>query len=96
MTLLNQKPKATKCSVNCTISLIPYTAKIVARILRRRIEKQLRIQLKKNQFQIRRETGKRDANVMGRILSLRNLDIAEEMYACFVESQNAFVCVNWT
>jgi len=24
------------------------------------------------------------------------LDIAEEMYACFVDSQNASVCVNWT
>jgi len=39
MIVLNEKPKATKCSENYTISLIPYTAKIVARVLRGRIEK---------------------------------------------------------
>jgi len=36
--VLNKKPKATKYSEICTISLIPYTAKIVARILRTRVE----------------------------------------------------------
>jgi hypothetical protein len=35
---LNKKSKATKCNENCTISLIAYTAKIVAKILRRRFE----------------------------------------------------------
>jgi hypothetical protein len=33
---LKKKPKATKCSDRCTISLIAHTAKIVARILQRR------------------------------------------------------------
>jgi hypothetical protein len=34
-----KKPQATKCSDHCTISLIAHTAKIVAKILRRRIKK---------------------------------------------------------
>ena len=38
MIILNKKPKATKFSENWTISLIPYKAKIVSKILRRRIE----------------------------------------------------------
>jgi hypothetical protein len=36
---LKKKPKATKCSDHRTISLITQTAKIVVRILRRRIER---------------------------------------------------------
>jgi hypothetical protein len=39
MIALKKKPKATKCSDHRKISLIAYAAKIVARILRRRIER---------------------------------------------------------
>jgi len=35
---LTKKPQATKCSDNRTISVIAHTAKIVAKILRRRIK----------------------------------------------------------
>jgi hypothetical protein len=38
MIALNMKSNATKCNENCTISLIAYTVKIVAKILRSRIE----------------------------------------------------------
>ena len=38
---LKKKPQATKCSDHRTISLIAHTAKIVAKILRRRIEKKI-------------------------------------------------------
>jgi hypothetical protein len=41
MTALKKKPKATKCSNHCTISLITHAAKIVVRILRRRIERKI-------------------------------------------------------
>jgi hypothetical protein len=39
MIALKKKPQATKCSDHRTISLTAHTAKIVAKILRRRIEK---------------------------------------------------------
>jgi hypothetical protein len=39
MIALKKKPQATKCSDHRTISLIACTAKIVAKILRRRIER---------------------------------------------------------
>jgi hypothetical protein len=38
MIAFKKKPKATKCSDHRTISIIAHAAKIVARILRRRIE----------------------------------------------------------
>jgi hypothetical protein len=41
MIALKKKPKATKCSDHRTISIIAHVAKIVARILRRRIERKI-------------------------------------------------------
>jgi hypothetical protein len=41
MIALKNKPKSTKCSDHRTVSLISYTAKIVARMLRRRIERKI-------------------------------------------------------
>ena len=38
---LKKKPQATKCNDHRTISLIAHTAKIVTKILRRRIEKKI-------------------------------------------------------
>ena len=47
MIALKKKPKATKCSNHRTISLIAHTAKIVANILRRRIERKIDYYLEK-------------------------------------------------
>ena len=41
MIALKKKTKATKCSGCLTISLIAHTAKVIAKILRRRIEKKI-------------------------------------------------------
>jgi hypothetical protein len=79
---LKKKPKATKCNNHHTISIITHAAKIVARILRRKIEK--------------RGKGTRDAIGMLRIISEQTLVIDEELCACFIDWQNAFDCVKWT
>jgi hypothetical protein len=42
MIALKKKPQATKCSDHRIISLIAHTAKMVAKILRRRIEKKIK------------------------------------------------------
>jgi hypothetical protein len=39
--IASKKPNATKCSDHCAVSLGAHTAKIVARILRRRIERKI-------------------------------------------------------
>jgi len=51
---LKKKPQATKCSDHGTISLITHTAKIVAKILRRGIEKKIKDVLGEDQFGFRR------------------------------------------
>jgi hypothetical protein len=96
MIALKIKPKATKCSDHCIISIIAYTAKIVVRILRRRIERKTEDAFGEDQFGFRRGKGTRDAVGMLRIISERTLVIEEELCACFIDWQKAFCCVNWT
>jgi hypothetical protein len=67
MIALKKKPKATKCSDHRTISLIANAAKIVARILKRRIESKTEDVLGEDQFGFRRGKGTRDAIGMLRI-----------------------------
>jgi hypothetical protein len=74
-----KKPQATKCSDHRTISLIAHTAKIVAKILRIRIEKKIEEVLAEDHFEFRRGKGTRDAIGMLRIISERNLQIGEEL-----------------
>jgi len=69
MIALKKKPQATKCSDHHTISLIAHTAKIVAKILRRRLEKKIEDVLREDQFGFRRGKGRRDATGMLRIIS---------------------------
>jgi len=96
MITLKKKPQATKCSDHRTISLIAHTAKIVAKILRRRIEKKIEDVLGEDQFGFRREKGTREAIGMLRIISERTLEIDEERSVCFIDWQKAFDRVNWT
>jgi hypothetical protein len=56
-------PQATKCSNHYTISLITHTAKTVAKILRRRMEKKIEDVLGEDQFGFRR--GKRTRGTTG-------------------------------
>ena len=89
-----KKPKATKCSNHCTICLTSHTAKIVARILRRRIDRKIEDVLGQDQFGFRK--GTRDAIGMLRIISELTLVIDEELCACFTDWHKAFNSVNWT
>ena len=65
---LKKKPQAKKCSDHRTTSLIAHTAKIVAKIFRRRIEKKIEDVLGEDQFGFRRGKGTRDAIGMLRII----------------------------
>jgi len=54
MIALKKKPEVTKCSDHHTISLIAHTAKIIAQVLRRRIERKIEDVLGEDQFVFRR------------------------------------------
>jgi hypothetical protein len=71
ITALKKKPEATKCSDHRTISLIAYTAKIVARILRIRIGRKIEDVLGEDQFGFRKGKGPRNATEMLRTITER-------------------------
>jgi hypothetical protein len=96
MIALKKKHKGRKCSDHRTISLITHTEKLVARVLKRRIERNTEDALGEDQFGFRREKGTTDAIGMLRIISERNLVIDEELCACFIDWQKAFDRINWT
>jgi hypothetical protein len=77
----------TKCLLlySFLISLIAHTAKIVEKILRRRIEKKIEDVLGEDQFGFRRGKGTKDATEMLRIISERTLEIDEELTVCFID-----------
>jgi hypothetical protein len=77
-------------------SIIAHTAKAVARILRRRIERKIEDVLGEDQFGFRRGKGTMVAIGMLRITSEPTLDIDEELCACFIDWQKPFDRVNWT
>ena len=72
------------------------SAKIVTKILRRRIERKIEDVLGEDQFGFRRGIGTRDAIGMLRIIGERTLEIDEELRVCFTDWQKAFDQVNWT
>jgi hypothetical protein len=80
-----KKPQATKCSGHRTISLIAHTSNMVAKILRRRIEKEIEEVLGEDQLGFRRGKRTRDAIVMLRIIPERTLEIDEELSVCFID-----------
>ena len=96
MIALKKKPQATKWSDNRTVSLIATTAKIVEKILRRGIEKNIEDVLGEDQFGFRRGRGTRHAIWMLRIISERTLEIDEGLNICVIEWQKAFDRINWT
>jgi len=93
---LKKKIQATKRSDHRTISLIAHTAKTIAKILRRRIERKIEAVLGEDQFGFRRGKGTRHAIGMMRIIAERTLEIDEELCVCFIDWQKAFDHVNWT
>jgi len=91
---LKKKTQTTKCSDHRTISLISHPAKIIAKILRRRIGRKIEDILGEDQLGFRRGKGNRDAIGMMRIIAERTLEIDEELCICFIDWQKAFDRVN--
>jgi len=82
---LKKKTQAIKCSDHRAISLIAHTAKIIAKILRRRIEREIEAVLGEDQFGFRRGKETRDAIRIMRIIAERTLEIGEELCVCYVD-----------
>ena len=96
MVAIEKKQQAKKCSDFRTISLISHVAKIVARIINRRLQQKIEEVMGEDQFGFRKGRGTRDAIGMMRILSERILAANEEVCVSFIDWQKAFDRVNWT
>ena len=96
MIALKKKLEGTKCSDHHTINLNAHTAKIVAKIFRRGIERKFGDVLGVNQFGFRRGTETRYAIGMLRIISERTVEIVEEQCVCFIDWHKASDRVNLT
>ena len=88
--------QTTKCSDHRTINLVAHTSKIIAKILRRRIERKIEAVLREDRFGFRRGKGTRDAIGKMRITAERTSEIDEELCVCFIDWQKAFDRANWT
>jgi hypothetical protein len=71
-----------------------HAANIVARILSRKLEREIEDVPREDQFGFGR--GNRDAIGMLIITSEQTLDIDEDACTCFIDWQKAFDHVNWT
>ena len=89
---LPKKNQAKKYSDHRTISLISHTRKVVAHLLRKRLESKMKEIIEEDQFGFWKGKGTRDAIGLKRIITERML----EMCLCFIDWQKAFDHVNCT
>ena len=82
---LKEEATRDKCSDHRTFTLIARIAKIVAKILKRRIERKIENVLGEDQFGFRRGNGTRDAIWMLRIISGLTLEIDAKLCVCFID-----------
>ena len=92
---LQKKHNAVECRDYRTISLISHAAKVILRILNRRIEGKLKGKIGEDQFGFQKGKGTRDAIGVMRVLVERNLEFKKDVFACFVDFEKAFDRVQW-
>ena len=84
------------CQPNKYLSLYTHTAKIIAKLLKRRIEKKIEDLFGEDQYGFRSGKGTRGAIGMMKIIAERTLEIDEELCVCFTDWQKTFDCVDRT
>ncbi|KAJ4432319.1 hypothetical protein ANN_20938 [Periplaneta americana] len=87
---LQKKNNAKKYKEFRTISLISHSAKILLRILNRRLYSKMEEQLEEEQFGFRKGKGTGDATGLLRTICERHLEKNKEMYVAFVDLEKTF------
>jgi len=84
---IKKKNNATTCKDYRTISLLPHAAKIMLKIITKRIQAKVEADkgLGEDQFGFRKGRGTRDAIGSLRVLAERSLEYGQEVYICFVD-----------
>ena len=94
---LQKKPNATDCSDHRTISLISHAAKILLKIITKRLESKVQAVnfLGQDQFGFRKGRGTREAIAALRSMGERSLENGNDLFVCYVDYEKAFDRVNW-
>ena len=81
---LRKKPNAVECEEHRTISLILHAAKILLKLMMRRIEAKAKDFIGKIQFGFRKGLGTRDAIAVIKVLCERSMEFGNEVYSTYV------------
>ena len=94
---LKKKPNATGCEDHRTISLLTHAAKIMLRIMTKRVQAKVEKDrdLGDDQYGFRKGRGTRDAIGALRIITERSFEHDQEIYVCYVDYEKAFDRVDW-
>ena len=94
---IKKKVNAMECGDHRTISLLCHAAKIILKVITKRVQAKTDAIgfLGEDQFGFRRGKGTRDAIGCLRMLSERRLQNGKNIYICFVDYEKAFDRVDW-
>lgn len=92
---LEKKRNAKKCEDFRTISLISHAAKVLLRVINRRLRGRLEESIAEEQFGFRRGKGTRDAIGLLRVIGERYIERGRQLYTVFVDLEKAFDRVQW-
>src|SRR6266576_2691197 len=91
----SKKQGTRKCEEYRTISLISHAAKIMLRILNRRLGRKIEENAGEEQYGFRRGRGTRDAIGVVRTIGERYIERGKATNMCFIDMEKAFDRVNW-
>lgn len=95
MIALPKKKKSEKCEDHRSISLITHASKILTKIIHKRIEANISVNLEEDQFGFRRNRGTREAILCLRMIMEKMYRVNKPMYIAFIDLEKAFDNVNW-
>ena len=90
-----KKQGTRKCQEYRTISLISHAAKIMLRVLNRRLVKKMEESMGEEQYGFRRGRGTRDAIGVVKTIGERYIERGKAVNMCFIDLEKAFDRVNW-
>ena len=82
--------KAMECNEYRTISLVSHAAKILLKVIKKRITPLIEKRISENQLGFRKGKGTREAIFIARILSERNIEKIKTIYLCCIDYTKAF------
>ena len=88
--VIPKKSGAVECEKHRTISIMSQVAKIVLKVLDRRLKRKVEEIVDKTQFGFKKGVGTRNATFMLRTVMERAIEKQKDLYMCFIDYEKAF------